>query len=71
MRRSWQRRFWSVTDLRRREIERLDRSRRAYRRAAGAAGLCRLRYLPLDLGIKVCRCHSDYAALFYRDHCPN
>lgn len=30
-RRSWQRRFWSVTGLRRKEIERLDRSRRAYR----------------------------------------
>ncbi|GAA3924847.1 helix-turn-helix domain-containing protein [Actinoplanes auranticolor] len=30
-RRSWQRRFRSVTGLRRKEIERLDRSRRAYR----------------------------------------
>ena len=30
-RRSWQRRFPSVTGLRRKEIERLDRSRRAYR----------------------------------------
>ncbi len=30
-RRSWQRRFASVTGLRRKEIERLDRSRRAYR----------------------------------------
>ena len=30
-RRSWQRRFLSVTGLRRKEIERLDRSRRAYR----------------------------------------
>jgi hypothetical protein len=30
-RRSWQRRFSSVTGLRRKEIERLDRSRRAYR----------------------------------------
>lgn len=30
-RRSWQRRFRSITGLRRKEIERLDRSRRAYR----------------------------------------
>lgn len=28
-RRSWQRRFWSITGLRRKEIERLDRARRA------------------------------------------